>query len=153
MKQFVGVAALSVLFFGVSMWISPQTAFGYGYGYGHDTPKVDDTKKDDSVQPKKEHTDSKKSGKKYRQYKEYREKYRTTGKDSYALLKSYKKSDNVILQQKFADMKTTYTSFRGWSKSEIKKAHIDPQTLWKYQQYRKYLGYKKYKALKNEVSK
>lgn len=153
MKQFVGVAALSVLFFGVSMWISPQTAFGYGYGYGHDTPKVDEKKIDESVQPKKEKVDHKKSGKKHQQYKEYRQKYKVTGKDSYTLLKSYKKSDNAVLQQKFADMQTTYASFRGWSKSEIKKANIDPKTLWKYQQYKKYLGYKKYKALKNELGR
>lgn len=153
MKQFVSVAALSVLFFGVSMWINPSTAFGYGYGYGHNTPKADEGTGSDSVQPKKEKTDQKKSGKKYQQYKEYRQKYRAAGKDSYTLLKSYKKSDNAALQQKFTDMQATYASFRGWSKSEIKKAHIDQQTLWKYQQYKKYLGYKKYQTLKNEVGR
>lgn len=154
MKSFVkqggGVVAVSLLFAVLSLGAKPGMAFGYGYG--HEEPPKDDkgvvtpptnVKKVDS-------SEKNRGGKKYREYKEYREKYKS-GKFVYLKVQSYKKSSNPVLIREFTDRQTIYQTYRGWSKAQLEAAHISDTTLLKYLEYKQYRGYKKYKELKNDL--
>ncbi len=148
--QGASIAALSVVFIAGSLVMKPGMAFGYGYGHEtpSDEPKETVTPTDNST--KNVDKDEKRDGKKYRSYREYREKYKS-GRLVYLKLRSYKRSSDPELVRQFTERQAIYQMYAGQSVAKLQSAQIDNATLLKYLEYKQYRGYKKYKELKNDL--
>lgn len=95
-------------------------------------------------------TDSndKQSGKNWKLYKQYREKYKSASKKSgYTQVKNLKKTNF----SEFNRLKAIYTQYKGYGSKNIAKLSLKIQNDYKL--YKNYKGYKKYRFYKDKVGK